>query len=129
MSENVENRAKAKGRLSKIYRLLAQRTFAEERAAPYQAQLQSIRDDILDLEKEHIVLHQQFINIQSQFRETVKNQRRDLMETINRTRAKASMVRSGNMLVSNMTVGQPANSDSSSDDSSTQTDYKLCLRA
>lgn len=101
MSMNRKNRLHAQQQLSKTYRELAAR--ATECKPPFAVTelLHRIRQRIADLEEEHVNLHEQYIAQQSQFRETVRAQRRSLVDSINKTRALTSNIGIGLSLVSN----------------------------
>lgn len=116
MSTNRHNKLHAQQQLSSTYRELAKN--ATDCAFPDadKSVLQKLRQRISDLEEEHVSLHQNFIKQQSNFRQTVRDQRRNLVDSINRTRALTSSLGSGLALVSSISLGEMQNNNDAFDD-------------
>jgi len=87
MSDNRQKRLTAQKHLNTNHRQL---TFTkdENMLSARNEVMVKIRRQIFVLEEEHVALHQQFIALQTQFRQCVTDQRRQLVETINQTRSR-----------------------------------------
>jgi len=110
MRANREEQLQAKRQLSDNYRLLTSPSMAHNGAESRLSETRKIRQQLSDLDKAHVMLHQQFIDMQSRFRQTVNRQRSELMDSVSKARTRASMINNGNRFVSNMPDDESANS-------------------
>lgn len=124
MSTNRHNKLHAQQQLSNTYRELAKNATDCTFPDADKSVLQKLRQRITDLEEEHISLHQDFIKQQSNFRQTVRDQRRNLVDSINRTRALTSSLGSGLALVSSISLAQMQHNNAAFDDSADSLDER-----
>lgn len=87
MDVNRLNREIAKKELAEGCQLMGKLDTSQQKTQVTKSVLHDLRRQIFTLEEEHIALHKEFISLQARCRQVVKEQRRNLVGTINRTRA------------------------------------------